>query len=229
MVAGETVSADRLTWNLTLRDGLAWHDGEKVLARDCVASIKRWGARDSFGQTVLAVTDELSAPDDKTIRFRLKRAFPLLLSALGKPGSNICAMMPERLALTDPFKQVTEMVGSGPFRFKADERVAGAKVVYERNAGYVQRPDGTASFTAGPKVVHVDRVEWTVIPDVSTAASAMQAGEMDWWEAPTADLLPLLRRNAELAVRARSAGLSGDAADKSPGSRRSTIRRCGGR
>jgi len=200
MVAGETVSADGLTWNLTLRDGLLWHDGEKVLARDCVASIRRWGARDSFGQTVLTVTDELSAPDDKTIRFRLKRAFPLLLSALGKPGSNICAMMPERLALTDPFKQVTEMVGSGPFRFKPDERVAGAKVVYERNAAYVPRPDGTASFTAGPKLVHVDRVEWTVIPDASTAASAMQAGEMDWWEAPTADLLPLLRRNADLTV-----------------------------
>jgi peptide/nickel transport system substrate-binding protein len=146
---GETVSADGLTWNLTLRDGLLWHDGEKVLARDCVASIRRWGARDSFGQTVLTVTDELSAPDDRTIRFRLKRAFPLLLSALGKPGSSICAMMPERLALTDPFKQVTEMVGSGPFRFKPDERVAGAKVVYERNAAYVPRPDGTASFTAG--------------------------------------------------------------------------------
>jgi peptide/nickel transport system substrate-binding protein len=134
MVAGDSTSDDGLTRTLTLRDGLLWHDGEKVLARDCVASIRRWAARDSFGQTVIAVTDELSAPDDKTIRFRLKRPFPLLLSALGKPGSNVCAMMPERLALTDPFKQVTEMVGSGPFRFKADEHIAGARAVYQRNA-----------------------------------------------------------------------------------------------
>ena len=200
MAAGHTVQADGLTWNLTLRENLVWHDNERVLARDCVASIRRWGARDSFGQTLLTVTDEISAPDDKTIRFRLKRPFPLLLAALGKAGSSICAMMPERLALTDPFRQVTEMVGSGPFRFKKDEHVAGARVVYERNAAYVPRPDGTPSFTAGPKVVHVDRVEWVVIPDAGTAAAAMQSGEMDWWEVPTFDLLPLLQRNPDLTV-----------------------------
>jgi peptide/nickel transport system substrate-binding protein len=202
MVAGDTTSGDGLTWDLTLRDGLLWHDGGKVLARDCVASIRRWAARDSFGQTLLAVTDDLSAPDDRTIRFRLRRPFPLLPAALGKPGSNVCVMMPERLALTDPFKQVTEMTGSGPFRFKADERVAGARVVYERNETYVPRPDGTASFTAGPKIVHVDRVEWTVIPDAGTAAAAIQAGEMDWWETPTTDLLPLLKADANLTVPA---------------------------
>jgi peptide/nickel transport system substrate-binding protein len=200
MAAGETTSEDGRTCDITLRDGLLWHDGGKVLARDCVASIRRWGARDNFGQTVLAVTDEISAPDDKTIRFHLKRRFPLLLSALAKPGSSVCFMMPERLALTDPFKQVTEMIGSGPFRFKADEHIAGARTVYLRNPTYVPRPDGTPSFTAGPKIVHIERVEWIVIPDAATAAAAMQSGEMDWWEVPTFDLLPLLRRNAHLIV-----------------------------
>ncbi len=200
MVAGDTTEDDGRTWNLTLRDGLLWHDGTKVLARDCVASIRRWAARDSFGQTVLAVTDELTASDDKTIRFRLKRAFPLLRAALGKPGSNICAMMPERLASIDPFKQVTEMTGSGPFRFKADEHIAGARAAYERNTAYVPCPSGVSSFTAGPKIVHFDRVEWNVIPDAATAAAAIQAGEVDWWEAPTFDLLPLLKRNANLVV-----------------------------
>jgi peptide/nickel transport system substrate-binding protein len=77
-----------------------WHDGQKVLARDGVGSIRRWGARDTFGQTVLAVSEEISAPDDRTIRFRLKRPFPPLPAALGEPGSNVGAMMPERLALT---------------------------------------------------------------------------------------------------------------------------------
>ena len=200
MVAGQTTNADGLVWTMTLRDGLRFHDGSPVLARDCVASIRRWGVRDSFGQTVLAVTDELSAPDDRTVRFRLKRPFPLLTAALGKAGSNICAIMPSRLAETDPFKQVTEMVGSGPFRFKADERVPGSLAVYERFAEYVPRPDGVADFTAGPKVAHVDRVEWHVLPDPATAAAAMQNGEMDWWENPSFDLLPLLRRDPKLAV-----------------------------
>ncbi len=143
MADGHRVEDDGKTWLITLRDGLAWHDGEKVLARDCVASIRRWGARDSFGQTLMAVTDALDAPDDRTIRFRLKRPFPLLTAALGKPGSSICAMMPERLANTDPFKQVSEMVGSGPFRFIAKDRVPGSLIAYERNEAYVPRPSGT--------------------------------------------------------------------------------------
>ena len=202
MAAGHRTEDGGKTWVISLRDGLAWHDGEKVVARDCVASIRRWGVRDSFGQSLMAVTDALDAPDDRTIRFRLKRPFPLLTAALGKAGSNVCVMMPERLANTDPFKQVTEMIGSGPFRYVAKERVPGSLSVYERNAAYVPRPDGTPSFIAGPKIVHVDRVEWHVLPDPTTAVGAMQAGEQDWWEAPTFDLLPLLRKSKNLTVPA---------------------------
>src|SRR5271154_3017778 len=190
MLEGYTVENDAKQWNLTLRDGLLWHDGEKVLARDCVASIQRWGKRDAFGQALIASTDELSAPDDKTIRFQLKQPFPLLPIALGKVSVVICPMMPERLAKTDPFTQVTEMVGSGPFRFKADERVPGARVVYERNETYVPRGSGTPEWTSGPKIVNFDRVEWNVIPDAATAMGALQSGEADWWENPTFDLLP---------------------------------------
>jgi len=195
MVAGHTIEDDGKTWKLTLRDGLAFHDGQKVLARDCVASIKRWSARDAFGQALLKRTDEVSAPDDKTIRFRLKQPFALLPDALGHAASNICVIMPERLAVTDPFKQVSEMVGSGPYRFMTQERVPGSFVAYERFEGYKPREGGKADFTAGPKIVHFDRVEWHVTPDPSTAAGALQTGEMDWWENPTADLLPLLQRN----------------------------------
>ncbi len=202
MAAGHRSEDDGKTWLITLREGLLWHDGDKVLARDCVASIRRWGARDSFGQTLMAATQELTAADDNTIRFRLVRPFPLLPAALGKPGSNVCVMMPERLANTDPFKQVSEMTGSGPFRFIAKDRVPGSLIAYERNAAYVPRTDGTPSFTAGPKIVHLDRVEWHVLPDPATAAAAMRTGEHDWWEAPTFDLLPMLREASTLTVPA---------------------------
>ncbi len=206
MAAGHTVEDDGRTWTLRLRDGLRFHDGEPVLARDCVASIRRWGARDSFGQTLMQRTDALSAPDDRTVVFRLKRPFPRLADALGKSNGNMCAIMPERLAATDPFKQVTEMVGSGPFRFKADERVPGSFVAYERFQGYVPCSGGVPDATAGPKVAHFDRVEWHVIPDPATAAAALQSGEMDWWELTTADLLPSLRRNGKIAVKTLAAG-----------------------
>ncbi|HEY3847983.1 MAG TPA: ABC transporter substrate-binding protein [Acetobacteraceae bacterium] len=195
MVAGHTVEDDGKTWKLTLRDGLMFHNGDKVLARDCVASVKRWGARDAFGQALMQRTDELSAPDDRTILFRLKQPFALLPDALCHAASNMCAIIPQHIAETDPFKPFTEVIGSGPFRFKPDERVQGSLFVYERFDGYKPREDGDASFTSGPKVVHFDRVEWHVQPDPATKAAALQAGEMDWWENPPADLLPLLRKN----------------------------------
>src|SRR3954468_15441246 len=96
MVAGHNVDDDGKTWTLTLRDGLMFHDGTKVLARDCVASIRRWSARDQYGQTLMRRTDELSAADDRTIMFRLNRPFPTLPDALGKFGTQMCAIMPER-------------------------------------------------------------------------------------------------------------------------------------
>lgn len=193
--------ADGRLWTLRLRPGLRFHDGGPVLARDCVASIRRWGARDTFGQTLMAVTEELSAPDDATIRFRLRAPFPMLPYALGKASPNICVMMPERLARTDPFARVNEMVGSGPFRFLDREHVPGALIAYERFAGYVPRQDGATEWTAGPKRVHVDRVEMRVIPDAGTAAAALQSGEVDWWAWPDADLLPVLRRSRDILVR----------------------------
>ena len=198
MVEGHVVEDDGRQWTLTLRPGLRFHDGAPVLARDCTASIVRWAKRDSFGQLLMAATDELSAPDDRTIAFRLRTPFPQLPYALGKVSS-VCAVMPERLARTDAFTQVTDPTGSGPFRIRMDERVPGSRMVYERFGGYVPRPSGTPSGAAGPKLVHFDRVEWIVMPDSATQAAALRQGEVDWLRWPIPDLVPGLR--ADKAVR----------------------------
>ena len=200
MLAGHVVENDGKLWKLTLRDGLFWHDGERVLARDCVASIKRWAKRDAIGEALINATDELSAPDDKTIQFRMKKPFALLPAALGKSPSPMPAMMPERLANTDPFKQITEIVGSGPYRYVQEERVQGSRNVYARFDKYQPRKDGALDWTSGPKVAHFERVVWTTIPDAATAAAALQAGEQDWWEYPTADLQPLLKKNPKIRM-----------------------------
>ena len=200
MVEGHTVEENGRRVTMKLREGLKFHDGEPVRAKDCVASIRRWAARDALGQVLMTQTDELAAPDDRTIVFRLKQAFPLLFDALGKPSTPVCFIMPERIAQTDPARAITEMVGSGPFRFKADERVPGVRVVYEKFADYVPRPEGVPTWTAGPKRVHFDRVEWHITPDAATASSALTNGEMDWWEQPTVDLQPALRRNRNVVL-----------------------------
>lgn len=203
MAAGHVVGDDGLTWRITLREGLRFHDGTPVLARDCVASLRRWGRRDAFGQAVMDATNEMVAADDNTLVFRLKRPFPLLPAALGRPSSLVPAIMPERLATTDAFTQVTEVVGSGPFRYVAEERLPGARVVYARHEGYVPRPDGTPSFTAGPRIAHVDRVVFNVIADPGTAASALQTGDVDWVEQALIDLVPRLRRSRDIVVEVK--------------------------
>ncbi len=200
MLEGYATEDDGKRWTLKLRDGLKFHDGTKVLARDCVASLNRWGKRDDFGKSLFAVTDDLSAPDDRTIVFRLKRPFPLLPIALSKTSGLMPAIMPERLAGGDPDKAITEMVGSGPYRFKADERVAGDRVVYERFADYVPRGSGKTEGTAGPKITQFDRIEWKIIADASTAGAALRTGEIHWWELPGTDMLPLMRRTRGVKV-----------------------------
>ncbi|HTW53236.1 MAG TPA: ABC transporter substrate-binding protein [Stellaceae bacterium] len=197
MVTGHTISDDGKQWEITLRDGLKFHDGTPVLARDCIATIQRWGKRDPMGTALMARTDEVTAPSDKTIRFRLKTPFALLSYALAQI---YCAIMPERLAKTDPNTQVSEAVGSGPFKYIAAERVPGQRVVLEKNADYVPRDSGKPSFNAGPKIVHFDRAVWNFIPDAATAAAALQAGEVDWWENPTIDLVGSLKTNANLTI-----------------------------
>ena len=145
-------------------------------------------------------TDELSVAGDREVRFRLKRPFPLLPDALGKLQPPVLAIMPERLAALDPSKPISEVVGSGPFRFLPAEHVSGASVAYQKFEGYVPRPDGTMGFTSGPKRAFVDRVEWVVMPEAATAAAALQSGEVDWWEQPYPDLVATLRGDGKLAV-----------------------------
>ncbi len=209
MVEGHTVENDGRLWRLTLRQGLQFHDGTPVLARDVVASVNRWGKRDIYGGALMAVIDELSAPSDRVVEFRLKKPFAHLPAVLGKGAPTIAAIMPERLARTEATTQITEIVGSGPYRFLAKERNPGALNVYEKFAGYVPR-QGAASYLAGGKVAHFERIEWHTLPDASTAAAALQAGEIDWWEQPTSDLTPLLRSNGDIKVQVQdTSGFAG--------------------
>lgn len=193
MLAGDRVEDDGKRWTLTLRDGLRFHDGEKVLARDCVASLRRWMRRDPGGAVLAARMDALEARDDRTIVFRMRRPFPHLRALLSR-FNGPAVIMPERMANTDPFKQVPEAIGCGPFRWLATEQVIGSHAAFARNDAYIPR-DEPASFMAGGKRVLVDRVEWKMIPDASTAANALTTGEIDWIEIPLPDLLPMLRKS----------------------------------
>jgi peptide/nickel transport system substrate-binding protein len=199
MVESWTVSDDKLVYTFTLRDGLKFHDGAPVTSADCIASIERWGKRDALGQRLAEMTDKWEVVNDKTFRLTLKRPFALVLDALGKPSSNVPFIMPERVAKTDAFENIKETIGSGPFKFVKEEWVPGNKVVFVKNVDYVPRKEAP-SWASGGKVVKVDRVEWIYIPDGATAAAALNAGEVDWWQMAPPDLVPLLTKNKDIKV-----------------------------
>ena len=191
MVGRFDISQDRKTYTFELRPGLKWHDGTAVTARDCVASLRRWLAKDGAGTHLFARVADTPVVDDKTFRIVLKEPYGLLIDALAKTSTPVCYMMKAEIAATDPNTQITKHIGSGPFKFVEAEYRDGVRVVYERNPDYVPRSE-PASGIAGGKVVKLDRVIWDIMPDAQTAASALQTGEVDFFEVPPIEILPAL-------------------------------------
>jgi peptide/nickel transport system substrate-binding protein len=199
MVDNWSISEDKLIYTFALRAGLKWHDGTPVVPADCIASIARWGKRDPLGQKLMESVDKMSVAGDTAFTITLKSPFPLTIDALAKLSNNTPFMMPERLAKTDAFTQVTDATGSGPFKFVKEEWVPGSKAVYVKNTDYVPRKE-PPSFAAGGKVVKIDRVEWLYMPDAATASAALNAGEVDWYEQPPADIVQVFAKNPEIVV-----------------------------
>jgi len=198
MVEKYDVSDDKLVWTFTLRDGLQFSDGAPVTSEDVIASLKRWSVRDPLGQILWDKMAEAKALDAKTFRFTLKERTGVVLQALAKPSGNPF-IMPRRVAETDPFKQIEDYTGSGPFMLKRDESKPGDKTVYVKNPNYKPRTEPPSGL-AGGKVAKVDRVEWVAIPDQQTAISALQAGEVDMLEAPQHDLYKLLKADKNVRL-----------------------------
>ncbi|HYD75045.1 ABC transporter substrate-binding protein [Ramlibacter sp.] len=197
MVDKYTASADAKVWNFTLRKGLVFHDGKPVTAADVVASLNRWGQRDSLGQRMLAAMDKMEAVGDDAFRMTFKQPFGLVLEALSKPSGSPAFIMPKRVADTPADKQIDDYTGSGPYVFKKDEFRPGEKVVYLKHKGYVPRSD-SPSGTAGGKHVYVDRVEWIILKDAQTQSNAITSGEVDLLSWMPPEHYSTLRTNPKL-------------------------------
>ncbi len=200
MVESWETAPDGLSWSFSLRGGLAFHDGQPVTAKDCIASIARWSKRDAFGQTFATFVEAYEPIDQRSFRIRLKKPFPMLPAALGKLSSNVPFIMPERIALTDAMKPITEAIGSGPWRFADKQWVPGQSAVYERFADYKPREE-EPSWAAGGKVAKVDRIEWLALTEPGAAVGALTKGEVDWYEQPPVDLLPVLNQSKDVVIK----------------------------
>lgn len=205
MVEKWGVSDDKLTYTFTLRDGLKFHDGQAVTSADCVASIRRWAARDGAAQHMFARVKDTPVKDAKTFQIVLKERYGLVLQALGKLETNLPVMMRKKDAETDPNQQVTNKIGSGPFKFNDGETRSGQRYVYDRNADYVARKEAASGFSGG-KIAKVDRVIIENMADEQTAVAALKAGEIDFYEVPPIDLLDQLEGDKSIHLEVLNKG-----------------------
>ena len=194
------MSDDKLTYTFELRDGLKFSDGAAVTAADCVASVRRWAARSGSGQSLMRRVKDTPVVDDKTFRIVLSEPYGLVIDSLSTISTSLCYMMRKKDAETDPNQQVRETIGSGPFLYNRDETRPGNRHVYDRNPNYVPRAEPPSAM-AGGKVVKLDRVIFENIADEQTALSALQAGEIDFYEVPPQDLIDDLKKDPNLTVQ----------------------------
>ncbi len=193
MVEAWETSGDGLVWNFRLRPGLQFHDGAPVTSADVVASLERWAPRDALGRMLWAAKADLTATDERSFRLTLSRPFPLVLDVLGKPNAPLPVILPARLAAVPVETRIREIIGSGPFRFRAADWRPGNVMVLERFPGYIPRPE-PADFLAGGKRVLLDAINLRVMPDQATGAAALMAGEVDYMQFLPFDLMPRLER-----------------------------------
>ena len=200
MVSKWGVSDDKLTYTFELRDGLRFSDGAAVTAADCVASVRRWAARSGSGQSLMRRVKDTPVVDDRTFRIVMSEPYGLVIDSLSTISTSLCYMMRKKDAETDPNQQVRETIGSGPFLYNRDETRPGNRHVYDRNPNYVPRAEPPSAM-AGGKVVKLDRVTFENIADEQTALSALQAGEIDFYEVPPQDLVDDLRKDPNLTIQ----------------------------
>ncbi|MER9436107.1 ABC transporter substrate-binding protein [Mesorhizobium sp. M0618] len=197
MVGNWGLSDDKKTYTFELRDGLGWHDGTPVTAADCVASIRRWAQVNPAGQFMMTRVRDISKRDEKTFTIALKEPLGLLPDLLAK----WLYVMREKDAGRSATEAVSANIGSGPFRFDHELAQPGASFTYNRNDRYVPRQEPSDGL-AGGKIVKVDRVIWENIGDPQTAIAALQAGEIDYYETPPADLFPTIVGDPNLELQA---------------------------
>ncbi len=200
MVEEWSVSPDNRLWTFRLRKGLEFHDGKPVTSEDVVASLARWGKRDTMGIALMSFVDRMDTPAADTFRIFLREACGFVLEALGKPSSNVPFIMPKRVAETDAFKQIDDYTGSGPYVFKRDEFKPGDRAVYVRNPKYVPRKE-PPSGSSGGKLAHIERVEWNLaLRDAQAQMSAVQKGEVDIVESLAFEHYETVKKDPNLVI-----------------------------
>jgi peptide/nickel transport system substrate-binding protein len=192
---------DATHWTFKLRPNVRFHDGSMFSAEDVKFTLDRISqpglvdGKTSIRQNLLPDMDPVTVVDPLTVRINLKNSTPgeVLLSALSIMPIVSKAAMDKGTAA---FQQ--RPIGTGPFKF--DSGTLDGETVLSRFNDYWGGPEGVG--TPGP--TKLDKVVFKVIPELSTAISALQAGEVDIVKGLTPDLAQSLGREKSLQIKSYS-------------------------
>ncbi|MDQ7848941.1 MAG: ABC transporter substrate-binding protein [Armatimonadota bacterium] len=195
LAEGYTVGQGGREYTITLRSGVRFHNGKEMTAQDVVASLQRW-----MKLAVVAVpffrddVEAVEARGPRTVVVRLRQPSGILIAALAQP-IQLAGIYPEAVvtaAGTNRITQLSELIGTGPFRFVRWQ--PGQVIELERFEGYAARPGGPDGY-GGQKVAYVDRLRFVIVPDVQTRINGVLTGQYDYAESITADAYADLRNN----------------------------------
>ena len=198
MVGEWTVSSDGLIYDITLRDGLKFHDGTPVTSEEAVLSTNRWASKAPAARSIFdPFVKEVVSVDDKSFRITLSEPIGLMLAKLATPGFPTAFVTTKEDALVPNTEHCDCRIGSGPF--KLVDWKPGVSLVHERNSDYVPR-DEAVDYLSGGKTVYLDRIEWQIIADPATRVAVLEAGEVDHVHNLTQELYSRLENNEKVRV-----------------------------
>lgn len=190
------VSEDGLLNTIKLRQGVPFHNGEEMKAADVIASVQRWGTLHGLGIDLLATTEEIAAVDDYTVEFRMKQPFGAFLPALAHNVQGM-AVYPKSVIDGEVNGQVTEFIGTGPYRFA--ERQADRFIRLERFEDYAAL-EGESNGYGGHKYQYVDEMMFIPVPDEAARIAGLRAGDYHYLESISADQAASLEGDSEVTV-----------------------------
>ena len=174
-----SVSEDGKTYTFKLRDGVKFHNGAPLTAKEVKWSWERqfgltgWNCRRSFdGASGLKVTG-VEAPDAGTVVFKLEAPSAIFLKQIANVQCHVLVAHPDSVDGEGKWKTP---IGSGPYKLKEWKR--GEHVALERFADYKPSSQSGDGY-AGARIAYANDVLFRVIPDASAAEAALLTGAVD--------------------------------------------------
>jgi peptide/nickel transport system substrate-binding protein len=178
-------SADNKSLEIKLREGVTFHDGEKLDARAVKYNLERHKEmKGSNRRGELAVVSSVEAVDASTVRINLSAPFaPLLATLTDRSGMMVSPKAAE--AAGDKFG--AKPVCSGPFRFV--ERIAQDRITLERFPNYWNKGQ-----------IHFERIVYQPIPDATVRLANLRSGQLDFIERLAPSDVPQLRSDNRFRI-----------------------------